>query len=76
MLICTKCGRPQATASDVVRWRSRAALTEVCWMNLAGRLLPDEETADADFLRKRIADMRARVDALNCQGVALCGLIP
>lgn len=58
---CAKCGKPRATAADLIRRRSGARPRGgVCWVGLGGEalLLPGEETADAETLRQLLIEAR------------------
>lgn len=63
---CADCGARKATAHDIIRWRSGARRDDVCFAGLERGLKPDEETADADFLRARLVEVRRGVDAYGC----------
>ena len=77
---CPDCGRPKATAADVIRWRSNEDPMpkdeHVCWAHVPGsdRLYPDEETgAESDLLRTRLIKMRHIRDVLTCRLIKAMG---
>lgn len=71
--LCPNCGRPQATAADMIRLRSRAAGFDdrlVCWDHLGPFHRPEDEIADVETLRATVARLRYAFSNAQCSYVA------
>ena len=68
---CAECGRRKANARDIIRWRSGSRVSgRLCWKEQqapGALLLPDEETATADFLRARLKEVRTAREQDDCR---------
>lgn len=72
---CSKCGRPKAGAHDLIRFRSGAARATLpcCWDGLPEDelLTAEEETADAETLRRKLRRSRAALYRLICDATRI-----